>query len=180
MDVDVMLSEAERKLSVDDSIKSNDSGEDFTRLTSIESGDISAAGRKITSNHDNIKETYSNEHASNNSLTPNKMVIQDSLPRYPLSHHQTSATLPNFFMPSEQLEESMRALRLGASNTSSHSKLLAYSQHTGNNQCTKENLTEKFAKRKQYYKDKKDGRPPISHSEVDRIARIFKLNSGSL
>lgn len=180
MDVDVMSSEAERKQSVDDSIKSNDSGEDFTRLTSIESGDISAAGRKITSNHDNIKETYSNEHASNNSLTPNKMVIQDSLPRYPLSHRQTSAMLPNFFMPSEQLEESMRALRLGTSNTSSHSKLLAYSQHTRNNQCTKENLTEKFAKRKQYYKDKKDERPPISHSEVDRIARIFKLNSGSL
>lgn len=47
MDVDVMLSEVERKQLVDDSIKSNDSGEDFIRLISIELGDIFVVGRKM-------------------------------------------------------------------------------------------------------------------------------------
>lgn len=179
-DVHVISSEAERKQSCnDDSIGSNDSDEDFTRITSLGSGGITAAGRRMISEHSNINETHSNKHGSNNSLTPNEMVKQNSLPRYPPSYQQTSAMLPNFFMPSEQLAESMRALRLGSSNTSSHSKLLAHSQHTRNNQCTKENLTEKFARRK-HYKAKRDERPPISTSEVDRIAKIFKLNSGSL
>ncbi|PFX28573.1 C2 domain-containing protein 3 [Stylophora pistillata] len=167
-DVHVISSEAERKQSCnDDSIGSHDSAEDFTRITSLGSGGITAAGRRMISEHSNINETHSNKHGSNNSLTPNEMVKQDSLPRYPPSYQQTSAMLPNFFMPSEQLAESMRALRLGSSNTSSHSKLLAHSQHTGNNQCTKENLTEKFARRK-HYKAKRDERPPISTSESQR------------
>lgn len=75
MDVDVMLSEVERKQLVDDSSKSNDSGEDFIRLIGIELGDIFVVGRKIIFNYDNIKEIYLNEYVFNNSLILNKMVI---------------------------------------------------------------------------------------------------------
>ena len=100
----------------------------------------------------------------------------------PLSGYpMTTVTLPNFFMPSEQLAESMRALRLSSSyhNTStSQSKLLARSNHLKTDQQTKGKLHEIFAKREPVHKARRDERPPISNSEADRIARIF--NSGSV
>lgn len=122
------------------------------------------------SDHENEPTSYS----SYNTLHSRQFPKQSSLSAYPTSYpHTSTATLPNFFMPSEQLEESMRALRLGTSNNNSHSKLLSHSSA----QQTKGNLTEKFAKRQPVYKARSDGRPPISNSEVDRIAKIF--NSGS-
>ena len=111
-------------------------------------------------------------------------MVSRKLPKQALlsSHHtsfkQTSAAiLPNFFIPSEQLEESMRALRLGSSTKSSPSRLLAHSERLKTHQTT-EDLTEKFAKRETVYKERKDGKPPISDSEVDRITRIFSFNFG--
>ena len=114
--------------------------------------------------------------SSYDTLHSRELSKQASQFSFPTSYQHTStATLPNFFMPSEQLEESMRALRLGSSNNtgSSNSKLLARSS----SQQTKGNFIEKFAKSKQVYKARKDERPPISNSEVDRIAKIFSFNS---
>ena len=85
-------------------------------------------------------------------------------------------------MPTEQLVESMRSLRLGSSNkrygSTSHSKLLARSSHLkSDGQHTKGNLTEEFTKRKPVYKARRDERPPISRSEAARIAKIFNSES---
>ena len=115
--------------------------------------------------------------ASHDSLQSRELPRQPSLSGY----HLTSVNLPNYFMPSEQLAESMRALRLGFShhNTgSSQSKLLARSNHLQSVQQTRGKLTERFAEREPVYKARRDKKPPISMSEADRIARIF--NSGSV
>ena len=177
-DVHVMQSEVDRRQSLDDSPGSHDSDEDLTGITIGSVNGITAMGNSIFSESDHKNEPNSKTHSSN-SLNSRELPKQDSLRRYPASYQQTSATLPNFFMPSEQLEESMRALRLGSSTTSSHSKLLARSKHLRSKQQAKDNLTEKFSKRQPLYKARKDERPPISNSEVDRIARIFNFNSGS-
>lgn len=121
-----------------------------------------------------------NEHSlfsSYDSLQSRELPRQPSLSSY----HLTSVNLPNFFMPSEQLAESMRALRLGFSHhntSSSQSKLLARSNHLQSVQQTRGKLTERFAEREPVYKARRDKKPPISMSEADRIARIF--NSGSV
>lgn len=104
---------------------------------------------------------------------------QENLPRE-LPKHATLSShhLPNFFMPTEQLEESMRILRLGMQSNSSrsHSKLLSRSHYL--DIAAKGNLTEVFAKREPIYMARNGVRPPISNSEAERIARIF--NSGSM
>ena len=121
-----------------------------------------------------------NEHSpctSYDSLQSRELPRQPSLSSY----HPTSVNLPNFFMPSEQLAESMRALRLGLSHhntSSSQSKLLARSNHLQSVQQTRGKLTERFVEREPVYKARRNKKPPISMSEADRIARIF--NSGSV
>ena len=123
-----------------------------------------------------------------NSLVSYRKPQSRELPRSPAmsvlrSGHHLTNTLPNFFMPTEQLVASMRSLRLGSSDqrygSTSHSKLLARSSHLkSDGQHTKGNLTEQFTKGEPVYKARRDRRPPISSSEAARIAKIF--NSGSV
>jgi len=125
-----------------------------------------------------------NEHgsyASHDNVHSRELPRQAPLSSHLATYQPTSANLPNFFMPSEQLAESMRALRLGSSRqkaNSLQSKLLDRSSHLKSDQQTKGKITERFAKREPVYKASRDGRPPISDSEADRIARIF--NSGNV
>lgn len=122
---------------------------------------------------------YEDEYSSYNTLDSRGWPKQALLSSHHTSFKQTSAAiLPNFFIPSEQLEEDMRALRLGSSTKSSHSKLLAHSEHLKTHQQTTENFTEKFAKRQPVYKARKDEKPPVSDAEVNRIARIFSFSFG--
>lgn len=134
-----------------------------------------------------VKGFATDQENQHNSYASYDTVQSRELPRQPplLDYHDTcqltSATLPNFFMPSEQLAESMKALRLGSSHhkaSSSHSKLLARSKQLQRDQQTKGKLADRFAKREPVYKARRDERPPISSTEADRIARIF--NSGSV
>ena len=92
-----------------------------------------------------------------------------------LSNHQiTSITLPDFFIPSDQMEESMRALQWGLRNNSHafHSKLLARSNNSDKQAKCK--LSERFAKKESVNKARNGERPLMSYSESERIARIFK------
>ena len=164
-----MLSHVDRDQSLEHSTGNHDVGIGTTVVGSA-SGACTAV---ITSERD-----YEDEYSSFNTLVSRKLPKQALLSSHHTSFKQTStAILPNFFIPSEQLEESMRALRLGSSTKSSPSRLLAHSERLKTHQTT-ENLTEKFAKRQTVYKERKDGKPPISDSEVDRIARIFSFNFG--
>lgn len=165
----VMPSHVDRDQSWEHSTGNHDVGIGTTVVGSA--SDVHTA--VITSESD-----YEDENSSFNALDSRKWPKQALLSSHHASFRQTSTSiLPNFFIPSEQLEESMRALRLGSSTKSSHSKLLAHSEHLKTHQQT-ENLTEKFAKRQTVYKERKDGKPLISDSEVDRIARIFSFNFG--
>ena len=138
--------------------------------TVVDSAGISTA--VITSESD-----YEDEYSSYNTLDSRESPKQALLSSHHTSFKETSASiLPNFFIPSEQLEESMRALRLGSSTKCSDSKLLAHSEHLKTHQQPTENLTEKFAKRQSVYKARKDEKPPISDAEADRIARIFSFS----
>lgn len=90
------------------------------------------------------------------------------------NHQITSITVPDFFIPSDQMEESMRALQWGLRNNSRafHSKLLARSNNS--DKQTKCKLSERFTKKESLNKARNGERPPISYSESERIARIFK------
>lgn len=168
----LMLSHVDRDQSLEDSTGNHDVGSGTTVVGSA-SGACTAV---ITSEGD-----HEDEYSSYNTFYSRKWPKQALLSSHPTSFKQTgSAMLPNFFIPSEQLEESMRALRLGSSTKSSHSKLLAHSEHLKTHQQTTENSTEKFAKRQPVYKARKDETPPISNSEVDRIARIFSFSFGGV
>jgi hypothetical protein len=102
----------------------------------------------------------------------------------------TKLSLPNFFMPTQQLEHSMRALRLGARLSHSHptslldnqpqSKLLQrsyrnkilHSNGSESNAGTRE-IVSQFSQKQTIYKAKNKQQPPLSATEIDRIARIF-------
>lgn len=163
----VMRSQVDGEQCLEDSIENHNVEADFTTGTTV-------VGSVVGTDH----EIEPNSHGSYNSLHSRELPKQAPLSSCPTSYQQTNAMLPNFFMPSEQLEESMRALRLGSSTNNSHSKLLSRSKYLKSDHRTKRNLTEKFAKRQPVYKARRDERPPISNSEVDRIAKIF--NSGSV
>ena len=164
----VMLNHVERDQSLEDSTGNHDVGIGTTVVGS-------ASGAVITSESD-----HEVECSSYNTLHSRKWPKQALLSSHHTLFKQTSAAmLPNFFVPSEQLEESMRVLRLGFSTKSSHSKLLVHSEQLKTHQQTTENLTEKFAKRQSVYKTRKGEKPPISDSEVDRIARIFNFRNSS-
>lgn len=90
--------------------------------------------------------------------------------------------LPNFFLPTEQLEQSMRAVRLAASlgtavpryvDTMSKSKLLSRTGLMNKPGSGTTDIAEEFAKRKLVYAARKGTDPPISSVEAQRIARIF-------
>lgn len=90
-------------------------------------------------------------------------------------------TMPNFFMPTKELENSMRALRLGAklgypyglTSSLPQSKLLERTYNQG--QDGKEGILNQYSRREVIYKAKQDMQPPLSSIEIDRIARIFSL-----
>ena len=94
-------------------------------------------------------------------------------------------TIPNFFLPTEQLEQSMRALRLAARShpalpgredaPGSKSRLL--SRSAGRTTAGSGGMAEEFAKRKLVYKERGD--PPISNNEAQRIARIFSSKNST-
>lgn len=92
------------------------------------------------------------------------------------SHQTTSIALPDFFIPSDQMEESMRALQwsLRSNSCAFQSKLLARSNNLDKQANGK--LSERFAK-ESLNKARSGERPPMSYSESERIARIF--NSGN-
>ena len=99
------------------------------------------------------------------------------------SNRQTKA-LQNFFMPTEKLAQSMRALRLGYSghmDSGLQLRLLTQAHHPPNHQgpTTQETASHEFARRQSGYKARKDKRPPISSLEADRIARIFYSSGAS-
>lgn len=177
-DCNLMQSQVDEDQSSEDSIENYDASAVFTTGATVVGSVCGTADDKaVTSEGDHENEP--NSYSSYNTLHSRELPKQASMSSYRTPYQHTStAMLPNFFMPSEQLQESMRALRLGTSNNSSHSKLLARS--SGQQTETKGNLTEKFAKRQPVYKARKDERPPISNSEVDRIAKIFSFNSGSI
>lgn len=161
----VMLSQVDRNQYLED----HDVG---IGTTVVDSAGVCTA--VITSERD-----YDDEYSSCNTLDSRESPKQALLSSRHTSLIQTSAPiLPNFFIPPEQLEESMRAVRLGSSTKSSDSKLVAHSEHWKTLQQSTENLTEKFAKRQPVYKARKDEKPPISDAEVDRIARIFSFSFG--
>ncbi|CAH3017538.1 unnamed protein product, partial [Porites evermanni] len=163
---------------------------DFIDKASADVPGESAAGGSVNSGSDAKNATFQTDEENDyNSPVYYRKPQSRELPTSPVlsvprSGHHLKNTLPNFFMPTEQLVESMRSLRLGSSNqrygsTNSHSKLLARSSHLkSDGQHTKGNLTEQFTKRKPVYKARRDERPPISRSEAARIAKIF--NSGSV
>ncbi|XP_068718257.1 C2 domain-containing protein 3-like isoform X2 [Montipora capricornis] len=138
--------------------------ENFSEMSTDAGTGLKCSG---TSTCDFVEEVYNFENNQEN--------LPRELPKHATlsSHH-----LPNFFMPTEQLEESMRVLRLGMQSNSSrsHSKLLSRSHYL--DIPAKGNLTEVFAKREPIYMARNGVRPPISNSEAERIARIF--NSGSM
>lgn len=162
---------------------------DFIDKASADVPGESAAGRSVNSGSDAKNATFQTDEENDyNSLVYYRKPQSRELPTSPAlsvprSGHHLTNTLPNFFMPTEQLVESMRSLRLGSSNqrygsNNSHSKLLARSSHLkSNGQHTKGNLTEQFTKRKPVYKARRDERPPISRSEAARIAKIFNSES---
>ena len=165
-----------------------DSMKDFIDKASADVPDESAAGGSVNSGSDAKNATFQTDEENDyNSLVYYRKPQSKELPTspalsVPLSGHHLTNTLPNFFMPTEQLVESMRSLRLGSSNqrygSTSHSKLLARSSHLkSDGQHTKGNLTEQFTKRKPVYKARRDERPPISRSEAARIAKIFNSES---
>ncbi|XP_048589193.1 C2 domain-containing protein 3 isoform X3 [Nematostella vectensis] len=95
-----------------------------------------------------------------------------------------ASLLPNFFMPTRQLEQSMRALRLdaklgrpysvsGKGSPPPRSKLLARAANALEGGEGIEGVSREFARRKVRYKAKKDECPPLSSFDADRIARIF-------
>lgn len=166
-----------------------DSMKDFIDKASADVPGESATGASVNSGSDAKNATFQTDEENDyNSLVYYRKPQSRELPTSPAlsvprSGHHVTNTLPNFFIPTEQLVESMRSLRLGSSNqrygSTSHSKLLARSSHLkSDGQHTKGNLTEQFTKRKPVYKAKRDERPPISRSEAARIAKIF--NSGSV
>ena len=81
--------------------------------------------------------------------------------------------LPNFFMPTRQLEQTMRAIRLGASAVIHSDKPVGiYSSLLEKvSKSEKQGLRSEFAKREVSYKAKNN--PQISTAEVERIAKIF-------
>ena len=82
----------------------------------------------------------------------------------------SGTVIPNFFMPSEQLEQSMRALRFSAtSNTPSQQPtnlLLREASY-------KKPIAAEFSQKSQILDAKVKGQVPIPMQEADRIARIF-------
>jgi len=165
----VMLNHVDREQSLEDSTGNHDSEIGTTVIGSV-SGACNAVVTSEIGHEDDFR--------SCNTLHSRKWPKEALLSSHHTSFKQTSAAiLPNFFIPSEQLEESMRALRLGSSTKQSHSKPLAHPEQLKTHQQTAENLTEKFAKRHPVYKARKGEKPPISDSEVDRIARIFNFRN---
>lgn len=165
----VMLNHVDRDQSLEDSTGNHDNEIGTTVI-----GSVSGACNAVVTSEIG----HEDEFGSYNTLQSKKWPKQALLSSHHTSFKQTSAAiLPNFFIPSEQLEESMRALRLGSSTKQSHSKHLAYPEQLKTHQQTAENLTEKFAKRYPVYKARKGEKPPISDSEVDRIARIFNFRN---
>ena len=151
--------------------------------------DFTDKAGSVNSGSDAKNATFQTDEENDyNSLISYRKPQSRELPRspalsVPCSGQHLTNTLPNFFMPTEQLVASMRSLRLGSSDqrygSTSHSKLLARSSHLkSDGQHTKGNLTEQFTKGETVYKARRDKRPPISSSEAARIAKIF--NSGSV
>lgn len=151
--------------------------------------DFTDKAGSVNSGSDAKNATFQTDEENDyNSLISYRKPQSRELPRSPAlsvprSGQHLTNTLPNFFMPTEQLVASMRSLRLGSSDqrygSTSHSKLLARSSHLkSDGQHTKGNLTEQFTKGETVYKARRDKRPPISSSEAARIAKIF--NSGSV
>lgn len=183
--------EVKDKEIVDSSMKGDQQGVRRRIIIDKASADVpgeSAAGGSVNSGSDAKNATFQTDEENDyNSLVYHGKPQSRELPTSPAlsvprSGHHLTNTLPNFFMPTEQLVESMRSLRLGSSNqrygSTSHSKLLARSSHLkSNGQHTKGNLTEQFTKRKPVYKARRDERPPISRSEAARIAKIFNSES---
>lgn len=112
--------------------------------------------------------------------------IEESMPNANEEDHNDSVlkatTLPNFFMPTQQLENSMRALRLGAklgyphtlTNSLPKSKLLERtSRSKDDDENGSEGIFNQYSRKKVLYKAKQDLQPPLSSIEIDRIARIF-------
>ena len=166
----VMLSHVDSDQTLEDS-----TGNHNVKIGTTVVGSASGACTAIVTTESDCEDEYSSCDTLDSRKWP-KQALQST---HHTSFKQTSAAiLPNFFIPSEQLEESMRALRLGSSTKSSHPKLLAHSKQLKTHQQTTENLSEKFSRRQPVYKARKDEKPPISDSEVDRIAKIFNFSFG--
>lgn len=95
--------------------------------------------------------------------------------------HANLSYFPNFFMPREQLEHSMRALRLNSKLSHSYaasdfkqgqSKLLQRTCEVTRNTGASKTVSQ-YSQKQVKYKAKKDGQPPIPSAEIERIARIF-------
>ena len=104
----------------------------------------------------------------------------------PLSEHRVKrGSLPNFFMPTKQLEQSMRVVRLGATvgelpsgalAPGAHSRLLDRVNKAGNEEKQRKRdskLRSEFARRELLFNSKKNSSPPITTTEAQRIAKIF-------
>lgn len=157
------------------------STEDCTTRAHLATGKTPSISSSVP--HEKINGFERDQENEYNCVANSAAVQFNEMPRNVLlsGYPMTTVTLPNFFMPSEQLAESMRALRLGSlyhNNSSSQSKLLAHSNHLKTDQHTKGKLHEMFVKREPVHNARRDEQPPISNSEADRIARIF--NSGSI
>ncbi|XP_031563486.1 C2 domain-containing protein 3-like [Actinia tenebrosa] len=105
--------------------------------------------------------------------------VGNSIP--PAQTHTYLSQSPNFFMPREQLEHSMRALRLNSRHSfaasdlkQGQSKLLQRTSEVSRNTGASETISQ-YSKKQVMYKAKKDGQPPLSSAEIERIARIFTL-----
>ena len=158
-----------------------DISDEFNAGSEREAGLVNGESDGKVKSFQTDQENEYNLYASYNKTKPREVPRQAPASGYHNSFQLTSTALPNFFMPTEQLAESMRTLRLDTSlhkANSSNSKLLTRSNHLKSDLQTKGKLSERIAKREPVYKARRDERPPISNSEADRIARIF--NSGSV